>query len=238
MWTARSTSPRRCRRPAAASAFLRSIISSMRSSSVPAQMNLRTCTLRDWPMRNARSVAWSSTAGFHQRSTWMTWLAAVRLRPVPAALSESRKIIGSSSVWNRLDQLVAPLLGQAAVQPQHRPVEMGREVRLQQRAELGVLGEDQGLVALGDDLFGQLLEAGQLAGAPGQPGAVAQQVGGVVADLLEPGHRGQHVAPALDALAVLDLRQHVVDDGLVERGLLGRERCTRPSSPASPAGRR
>ena len=36
-------------------------------------------------------MAWSSTAGFHQRSTWMTWSARVRLSPVPPALSESRK---------------------------------------------------------------------------------------------------------------------------------------------------
>ena len=34
-----------------------SIISSIVSSSVPAQMNLCTCTLRVWPMRKARSVA-------------------------------------------------------------------------------------------------------------------------------------------------------------------------------------
>ncbi len=35
----------------------------------------RTCTLRFCPIRKARSVAWSSTAGFHHRSTWTTWLA-------------------------------------------------------------------------------------------------------------------------------------------------------------------
>src|SRR5690606_4248862 len=84
-----------------ARAFLRSIISSTRSSIVPTQMNLRTWTLRVCPMRNARSVAWSSTAGFHQRSTCTTWLAAVSVRPVPAALRDKRKTAGSSSFWNR-----------------------------------------------------------------------------------------------------------------------------------------
>src|SRR6478752_1276995 len=63
--------------------------------------NLRTCTLRRCPMRNARSVAWFSTAGFHHRSRWMTWLAAVRLRPVPPAFNDSRKIGGPCSDWKR-----------------------------------------------------------------------------------------------------------------------------------------
>src|SRR6202030_275294 len=40
-----------------ARAFFSSIIASMRSSSVPTQTNLRTWTLRRWPIRNARSVA-------------------------------------------------------------------------------------------------------------------------------------------------------------------------------------
>jgi hypothetical protein len=50
-----------------------------------------------------------------------------------------------------------------------------------------------------------------------------QQLRGVVADLLELGHRRQHVAAPLDALAVLDLLHHVVDDRLVQRGLLAGE---------------
>ena len=50
-----------------------------------------------------------------------------------------------------------------------------------------------------------------------------QQLGRVVADLLELGHRGEHVAAALDALRVLDLLHHVVDDRAVERGLLAGE---------------
>ena len=52
----------------AAKALLCAIMSSMRSSSVPPQRNLWTITLRVCPMRKARSVAWSSTVGFHQRS--------------------------------------------------------------------------------------------------------------------------------------------------------------------------
>src|SRR5438132_10002243 len=41
---------------------------SMRSSTVPRHTSLCTSTFLCWPMRYARSVAWSSTAGFHQRT--------------------------------------------------------------------------------------------------------------------------------------------------------------------------
>src|SRR6266536_4361599 len=98
-----------------ASAFFSSISASIRSSSVPTQTSLRTCTSLRWPMRKARSVAWSSTAGFHQRSKWKTWLALVRLRPTPPARSERMNTDGSvSGSWNsaiirsRLAALVPP----------------------------------------------------------------------------------------------------------------------------------
>jgi hypothetical protein len=45
----------------------------------------------------------------------------------------------------------------------------------------------------------------------------------MVADLLGLGHHGKHVAPPLDPFGVLDLQQHLVDDRLVQRGLLGGE---------------
>src|SRR5438270_1840355 len=42
--------------------------SSTRSSTVPGQTRRWETTVRSWPMRQARSRAWSSTAGFHQRA--------------------------------------------------------------------------------------------------------------------------------------------------------------------------
>jgi hypothetical protein len=57
--------------------------------------------LRRWPMRKARSVAWFSTAGFHQRSKWITWEAAVRLSPVPPARRDRTKKGTVSSAWKR-----------------------------------------------------------------------------------------------------------------------------------------
>src|SRR6516165_3285378 len=52
------------------------------------------------PIRKARSVAWFSTAGFHHRSRWITWLAAVRFSPVPPARSDRRNSGGPSPDWN------------------------------------------------------------------------------------------------------------------------------------------
>src|SRR4029079_12258716 len=63
--------------------------SSTRSSIVPGQTSRWEITVRFWPMRHARSRAWSSTAGFHHRSYRTTWLAAVRFSPVPPAFNES-----------------------------------------------------------------------------------------------------------------------------------------------------
>ena len=51
-------------------------------------------------MRKARSVAWFSTAGFHQRSKCTTCEAAVRFSPAPPAFSDSTKNGTASSSWN------------------------------------------------------------------------------------------------------------------------------------------
>src|SRR5580693_2289717 len=99
------------------SAILRfdSMSSSIRSSIVPRQTNLCTRTLRFCPMRKARSVAWFSTAGFHQRSKCTTCEAAVRVRPEPPAFSDNTKNGTLSSSWNvltsvlRLPTAVSPL---------------------------------------------------------------------------------------------------------------------------------
>ena len=189
---------------------------------MPAQTNFRTCTARRWPIRNARSVAWSSTAGFHQRSTCTTWLAAVSVSPVPPALSDSTNSGGDhASSLEPGDHLVAGRLGHAAVQEQHLAAEPAGQVPAQQRAELGVLGEQQRLLADRQHLVEDLVQPFELARPPGQPAAVAQEVGRVVAHLLELGHRRQHQAAPLDPFRGPDAFQHVVDDRLVERGLLG-----------------
>ena len=142
---------------------------------------------------------------------------------MPPAFSDSRKIGGPSPDWNRGHHLVAPLLRGAAVQVGDVAAEARGQVRHQQLGELGELGEAQHPVALGEDLLQDLLEPDDLARPAADGRAIVQQLRRVVAHLLELGHRGQHVAAALDALGVLDLLHHVVDDGLVQRGLLGGE---------------
>ena len=42
-------------------------------------------------MRKARSVAWFSTAGFHQRSKWKTWLARGQVQPGAAGLEREEE---------------------------------------------------------------------------------------------------------------------------------------------------
>ena len=133
---------------------------------MPTQISLRTCTFLRCPIRNARSVAWSSTAGFHQRSKWNTWLAAVRLRPVPPAFSDSTNSGGPPSAWKRVTISSRADFGGAAVQEQHLAPEPLLQVASEQVPELGELGEAQRPVALGERLLEDLLEPGELARAP------------------------------------------------------------------------
>ncbi|MEI2723498.1 MAG: hypothetical protein V9H26_08140 [Verrucomicrobiota bacterium] len=92
---------------------------------------------------------------------------------------------------------------------------------------LAELGEHQRLLAGIEQVGDQLVEAGELARATGQLRAVAQRVGGVVADLLQPGERGQHEAAAAHAGGLLRVGEQLVDDGLVHVRLLAGERRPR-----------
>ena len=124
--------------PTASSARVRfsAIIWSIRSSIVPTQTNVWTCTLRRWPMRNARSVAWASVAGFHHRSTCTTWLAAVRFSPVPPALSDSSSTPrpGPRTGTGRPSRRARPWARRRAGTRPRAP-SCAAQVRAQQRAE-------------------------------------------------------------------------------------------------------
>ena len=94
------------------------------------------------------------------------------------------------------------------------------EQPLQGIADLGELGEQQQALALGHDLLDHLGDPLQLVGARLEEGAaVLEELGGVVADLLEPGQGGEHQPLPLDAVGRLQLALHIVHHGLVERGL-------------------
>ena len=123
-------------------------------------------------MRKARSVAWFSTAGFHQRSKCTTCDAAVRFRPEPPALSESTKNGTVSSSWKvrtrslRLFTAVSPC-STSPGRPNTPPRNVG-----QRRGHLAELGEDQHLLLPRRDDLGDLAQAGQLAAVLLGPGVV------------------------------------------------------------------
>jgi hypothetical protein len=93
-------------------------------------------------------------------------------------------------------------------------------VRLEQVAHLAELGEHEGALAHVEQLGDELVEPVQLARPTLDARAVLQGLGGVVADLLEPGERGEHPPAPLHALEVLGVDQQLVDHLLVEHRLL------------------
>ena len=110
------------------------------------------------------------------------------------------------------------------MQERRRQREALVEMALQQQAHLAELGEHQGLLAGVEQVGDQLVEAGQLAGSATEPRPVAERVRRVVADLLQPGQRGQHQAAAAHAGGLLGVGQQLVDDALVHAGLLAGQR--------------
>mmetsp|Transcript_2208 Transcript_2208/g.8015 ORF Transcript_2208/g.8015 Transcript_2208/m.8015 type:complete len:250 (-) Transcript_2208:253-1002(-) len=75
------------------------------SSTVSLTVKRVTCTSRRWPMRWQRSIACSSTVGFHHTSRRRTWLAQTRLTPRPAALSDMSITVTLGSSSNSMSAL-------------------------------------------------------------------------------------------------------------------------------------
>ena len=197
--------------------------SSIFSSTVPRQTNLWTSTFFVCPMRNARSVAWFSTAGFHQRSKCTTCEAAVRLSPEPPALSDSTKNGTDSSSWKRL---TSSLRFFTSVSP--CSTSPGRPNTPPRNDASGAVTsrnwvKTSAFSCLAAITSHELAQARPLAAVVLGPGAVAQPLRRVVADLLEAHEEGEHQPLALDALGVLELLGQLLDGLLVERGLLAAE---------------
>ena len=95
------------------------------------------------------------------------------------------------------DQLAAPRHRRAAVQHQPRLPEDRRQEGGQRLGHLAVLGEDQQLVLALGDLLDELAQAGELAAALLGKVAVARDLRGMVANLLEAHEGGQNHAAAL-----------------------------------------
>ncbi len=110
-------------------------------------------------------MAWSSTAGFHHRSRWMTWGWGREVEPGPAGLERDEKQLRALGLLEPPHHLVAGRAPHAPVEPQRLGAEPPLQVRHPQLAPRLELGETQHLVALFQDLLEQLLGAGELARA-------------------------------------------------------------------------
>ena len=146
---ARSARPRRCRRPRRRPPSCCSIISSIFSSSVPRRRTCGPARCRVWPMRKARSVAWFSTAGFHQRSKWKTWFARGQVQAGAARLErqhEDRRRVAVRSGTARPSGRAAPCGTPPCRNSTSRP-NVSCRCRCSSVAHLGELGEDQRAVA-------------------------------------------------------------------------------------------
>ena len=203
-WTARSARLSPVPTTCSARACLLSIISSIFSSSVPAQRNLCTCTLRRWPMRKARSVAWFSTAGFHQRSKWKTWLAAVRFRPDAARLQrEDEDAAGRpppGSAPPSRSRCLLRTCRRAGTAPRGRTSPAGARCSSSPISANWVKTAPARPSARTSSSIS--VRRASLPERPGERAAVAQELRRVVADLLELGQRRQHLPAPLDALGL------------------------------------
>ena len=95
------------------------------------------------------------------------------------------------------------------------------EVHRQPAAPLGEVREDQDLLVGLEHRRDDLLQPGQLARPSGERTAIVLIGGGVVADLLERGDRGEDGALAAFGLRVLRRGHELVDHRLVQPDLLG-----------------
>ena len=164
--------------------------------------------------------------------------AAVRLSPAPPAFSDSTKNGTSSLLLELADQFLPLCDGRSAMQDEAGASEHAGEECRQRRGRLLELGEDQRLFLPGGDLLGDVAQARELAAVLFGPGAVAEPLRGMIADLLEPHEEGQHDAAALDALGSLELLGEILHRLLIERRLLAAQSGRRPSPPSCRADRR
>ena len=100
-------------------------------------------------------------------------------------------------------------------------IDGGGEVSFEQARHRDVLREDQHRAALGEDRAEQLVAQVELLRAALEPPAgLAQVVGGVVADLLEPGEQRQHQPAPGVLVGALDAVHRLAHQRLVEHHLL------------------
>ena len=138
----------------------------------------------------------------------------MRFKARAAGLERQQKERWAIGLTETGHQLVALAAAQAAMQPERIAAAAAGRVDRQPFAPARVWRKQQRLFAGLQNRVNQLLAAGQLAGAAGQV------VGGVVADLLEPGQARQYKILAFDAIAGGGLLQQLIGHRLVQGGLL------------------
>ena len=164
--------------------------SSTRSSTVPGHTRRCDTTVRVWPMRHAvaglildRRVPPAVVEHDVARRG--------EVEPGAAGLEREHERTRTLAALEVGDQLVARAAGQAAVVARDRHAGDLGEVVGQALAPLREVGEHQDPLAGGEHRLDDLLEPGQLAGTARERPAVVLVRGGMVADLLQRGDRGE-----------------------------------------------
>ena len=223
---ARSATPRRC--PRCARQLLLALdqaIDALLERS-DADVSLCTWTFCCWPIRKARSVAWSSTAGFHQRSKWKTWFAAVRLSPVPPAFSDSTnsaRPVGApgSARPSRRARLAACRRAGTAPRGRGAPAGRAEQVRPNSRELREARAPCRPRRATSSSISST---RASLPERPARRERSCSRWAGWLHTCLSFISAASTMPAALDPVRRRCLLEHLVDDRLVERGLLARQR--------------
>ena len=144
----------------------------------------------------------------------------MRLSPAPPALSESTKNGTLSSSWKRRTR---SFRFPTSVSPcSTRPGRPNTEPRNAASGAVVSLNwvNTSAFSCRAAITSGDLAQAGELAAVRFGPGAVAEPLRGMVADLLQAHQEGEHQAPPLHAVDLLELVGQVLHRLLVERRLL------------------
>ena len=174
----------------------------MRSSIVPRQTNLCTSTLLLLADAEGAVGGLILHGGIPPAVEVDHMRGGGEIQPRAAGLEREHEERRQFVLLKALDQFAALGHRRAAMQHQTLATEDGAEKGRQRLGGFAKLGEHQHLFLLGGDHLGQLAQAGELAAVVGAPGAIAQPLRGMVADLLEAHQEGEHHALATDAFGI------------------------------------
>src|SRR5207247_4342514 len=146
-----------------------------------------------------------------------------QVQPRPAGLQRQHEKWHAVVLLESLDQGLPLPDGDFAVQDQTGPAKYRFQKRRQRAGHFAKLREDERLLLPGSDDLGKLAQARELAAIGFVPGAVAQPMRRMIADLLEPHQKRQNDAAALNSFTAIELLGQLRYGLLVKRGLLARQ---------------